>query len=672
MKRAALAIVMLLPVAVGSERLRVEVRTEAPNTPVVVEVPGAAWVKVAGVKRTYFANGRAAWVAPQAGLHRWEVRYGKGRPRFRDYQEPVGIGDAFHYNRPGGFDPLGVGMSSERAAAVDWDGDGRVDILQRNLYSHAFGEPYWGIYFWRNIGTNARPKFDHYVRLRAGGAVLSDVYNTFQAVDWDGDGRPDLLYGIGGGRRRGAVRVYFNRGGEDLEPGPEVKIGPGGDVDGMRLIGGDLFTLRSRVEYFPEQVVENAWFRHRREGHGFGPGEAVRLAGQTAYEAQPNGFYDADGDGRPEPVGMTGDLRGNPPRACAVYWPEEGRGTPRCIPGVEALPGAMPIPTEGGAFGGLLVSYMGGWLRDRFGQLLRARGQACSSGGYSSVEVADWEGDGDLDFVVGNELGYVQLIENVSRGGRTMFASPRVLVRVARWQFFDDADPEKNLGQAKPTCVDWDGDGDLDLLVGNNANRVAHFENTGTRARPRLGPMQVIRHDGGECFGFRKRPAAVDWNGDGLLDLVAGSAGERNRVDPKGEETVCVFLRYRDRDGRLRLHQGTPLRMENGSVLRLPVPYRHGFEVADWERRGQLDLFTNEQGYLYRYRNRGAGLRKEMLKLFGKPIRFSHHETSVKVVDWDADGRRDVIAGGEAGWIYFFRRAALEASELPRVEVRGR
>ena len=48
---------------------------------------------------------------------------------------------AFLYNREGGLDPLTVGMKNDQPMAIDWDEDGRTDILQPNLYSTAFGEP---------------------------------------------------------------------------------------------------------------------------------------------------------------------------------------------------------------------------------------------------------------------------------------------------------------------------------------------------------------------------------------------------------------------------------------------------------------------------------------------------------------------------------------------------
>ncbi|MCC6590490.1 MAG: VCBS repeat-containing protein [Bryobacterales bacterium] len=718
-------------------RIRVGVRTTVPNTPISADLNFAATLTQAGIagepdsnsilvlngsvevpvhvsdRVSDFGSGPVSWLVRNSAERTFHVYFDTRRAAgvtARGYQEPVGIGDSFHYNRPDGFDPLGVGMFIDQPVTVDWDGDGNTDLLQRNLYSYAYGQPYWGIFFWRNMGTNQNPKFDHYVRLKADGTYLGDVYNIFQLIDWDRDGNPDILYGIGGGPKRGTMRVYLNTGRRDwaelpvLTAGPELTRSGGGELNyGMRLLdwtGGakpDLYTLRMRVDYFPEQIVSHTWFRHPGLT---GAGVPLALNGITSYDEWPTDLYDWNGDGALDVIGVTGDLHHNPARTCVTVW--ENTGTrqvpafgkpPFCAPGL--APDAHPLPTavNSPAFRGLFLTHMTGWARyleqdpqskaAKFTDhgILQARGQAVSSGGYASVEVADWEGDGDLDFIIGNELGYVQLVENISQSGRTMFASPKRIVltnndsmRVARWTFLNDGDPEWNLGQSKPTYVDWDLDGDFDLLVGNNTNRIAYFENVGTRSKPSFAPLRKLTYEGGgEHFSFRKHPAVVDWNGDGLPDLVAGCFGVRERIDPQGLETVSLFERYKDGNGRLQLRKPKPLKLADGADFKLPIPYQHGFEVADWDRDGDYDVFTNERGKLYVYLNEGTNarpsLRRKQLSIYGEPIEISHHETSIKVVDWDKDGTPDLIAGAESGWTYFFRRAALDASTKPGIAV---
>ena len=659
--------------------------------------------------------GTVSWLVPEPGRQTFHLYFDVVRSPTRrrsdePVREPIGAGDAFFHNRPNGFDRLGVGMMNDQPLPVDWDGDGTTDLLQRNLYSATYGEPWWGIYFWRNVGTDATPRFARYLRLRADDRWIEDKYASYQLVDWNRDGRLDLLCGVGSGEDRGHLKVYVNTGQRDARGLPILKLGPVVRVDGggrltygMRLLDWngrglmDLFTLLLRVEYFPTQLVELTLYRHPNlagpnDVPRFGAAEVVPLGGKNVQDVWPSAFLDINGDGKPDLIGSTRDSGAKPPRTCLVVWENTGAndrpeftGSPTCV--FDTSPQAYAVPTSAAPWRGLLVNYLGAWLRrvepaaggflDR--GLLEARGLPCAFGGYSSVDVVDWEGDGDLDFVGGNDVGNVQLIENVSTPERTMFRTARPIPLIgggtmlaARWQFIDDLDPERTLGQSKPMVIDWDGDGDLDILVGNNSNRIAYFENRGTRRAPLYAPFRKLVHDGGEHFSFRSRPCAVDWNGDGLPDLVAGSSRGRDRNDGP-DIAICLYLRYRAPGGERRLRAGEPFRLEAGSELRTPIPYHHGFEAADWDGDGDFDLFTNEKSHVVLYRNIGNNarpvLRREPVRAFGVPLTVSHHETSVKVLDWDRDGRLDLVTGGESGWVYYFNRSVLEAPTRPAVEI---
>lgn len=643
--------------------------------------------------------GTVSWLATQPGTYYiyYDIARSRKRPA-RDRREPIGAGDAFFHNRPQGFDRLGVGMKNDQPIPIDWDGDGRTDLLQRNLYSSTYGEPWWGIYFWRNLGTNAAPRFDRYRRLSLGDRWIDDYYASYQIIDWDRDGHPDLLVGTGGGAHRGELKIYRNTGLRDtlgmplLEPGPALQKPGGGDLTyGMRLIDWagrgllDLFTLRTYVEYFPRQQVDYTLYRHAPLE---GPPEAISLAGQTTYSAWPAELFDIDHDGRRDLIGSTRGLNEPEIKTCLVAWKNTGTAAqpafaepPRCV--FDTSPEGFVVPVAAKPWPGLLVSYHGSWLRHldfvngRFfdrGPWL-ARGQPVSFGGYSSVDAVDYDGDGDLDLVGGNEGGYIQFVENISAGGRTMFRTARHILLTdgkplyaARWQFIQDADPERPFGQAKPALIDWDNDGDLDLLAGNNSNRIAYFENVGTRKQPRYAPLRKLLHDGGEHFSFRAQPAPIDWNHDGLPDLVAGASAGRERNDGH-DIAVSLYLRYRSPDGSLKLKAPQPFRLTNGQELRTPIPYHHGFEAIDWDGDGKLDLFSSEKSQVVLYRNTGSGMERQVMRYYGRPLTVSHHETSISAVDWGGDGRLDLVLGGESGWVYYFHRAGLDAQSSPVVQV---
>lgn len=99
---------------------------------------------------------------------------------------------------------------------VDWNGDGVLDILAGN--SEGF------VLFFENIGSNDEPKFLPATRVQAGGREIQVQagysgslqglqearwgYLSPNAIDWNEDGRPDLITGD----ITGDYLIYLNRG----------------------------------------------------------------------------------------------------------------------------------------------------------------------------------------------------------------------------------------------------------------------------------------------------------------------------------------------------------------------------------------------------------------------------------------------------------------------------
>lgn len=157
----------------------------------------------------------------------------------------------------------------------------------------------------------------------------------------------------------------------------------------------------------------------------------------------------------------------------------------------------------------------------------------------SAASLTDWDGDGDLDLLVGNMLGEVYWIEN--EGTRTEFRFGTRLMLKAGGEFF-----VASRGDAHPVAADWNGDGVLDLLVGCGDGTV--FFCKGEKKAPTGAPALVKREllaVGGKPLklGLRAKITICDWNEDGLPDLLVGNCERKG----DGQYSGFVFIIRRRR-----------------------------------------------------------------------------------------------------------------------------
>lgn len=147
-------------------------------------------------------------------------------------------------------------------------------------------------------------------------------------------------------------------------------------------------------------------------------------------------------------------------------------------------------------------------------------------------QFVDFNADGHTDIVTGTYDGS----PHISYGSDKGFTTPKhILDRGGKRMTMDmyfEYDPSRWVGTGGSHCTsavafDWDADGDFDLLLGDyNQGRLMLRINAGSNEEPAFSTTNTPVLIGGEPFaveGGMSAPQLIDWDGDGLTDVVAGS-----------------------------------------------------------------------------------------------------------------------------------------------------
>jgi hypothetical protein len=521
--------------------------------------------------------------------------------------------------------PVFAGFASI-PAFVDIDGDGRTDVLSSNTADGS-------INYYRNVGTASEMQLAFVTSSFQGITVIGDTCfapprhrlqtdahgtGVLKFADIDGNGTLDLFYGD-----LFSKGVFFMQNtGTDLAPHLECttnRYPPDGslvtaglnepnfvDIDG----DGDLDMFAAVLNTSTQR--HGFWF-YRNDGSALSPDFhfvtedfIVTLdAGSYAHPAA----ADLEGDGRTDLY--IGALDG-------VLWRLGNQGSPSSPSFVRTdtlfagitgsatyAPAFVDIDADGdsdlfvGRFDGRVKLYRNDGTSSAPLFVAAAAATDTISVNRDAVPAfADIDGDGDADLFIGKGNGQIAEYRNDGTAAQAAF-----VLAAGAYAGIDAGD------EASPAFADIDGDGDLDLFIGNSDGALFEYENTGSPAAANFVPVT-------DAFASidqvrNAAPALADLDADGDLDLVLGTS--------KGGLHVY-------RNERLTLGAGTDPAGTPGTLHLLaayPNPFnpqvRIAFRIAAYERVtiGILDLL-------------GRGV----ARLLDAPVAPGEH-----AVLWDAQGQ---------------------------------
>jgi hypothetical protein len=232
--------------------------------------------------------------------------------------------------------------------------------------------------------------------------------------------------------------------------------------------------------------------------------------------------------------------------------------------------------------------------------------------------LADLDGDGDADLLIGNYTGITLAHENT---GST--SSPAWTAKAA----WDIADPGGAL--AAPALGDMDDDGDMDVLLGINSGVILGYENTGSTGSPAWTAESAWD---APDLGSLAVPALGDLDGDGDLDMMVGlSDGIAYGMENTGSSS-------------------SPAWTANAAWDSPDVGTRAKPMLADLDEDGDLDMLVGATDGISRaFENTGNATSPAWTAKTGWDSTDVGGYAAPASGDLDGDGDSDMLVGEELG-----------------------
>ncbi|MFO0901469.1 MAG: VCBS repeat-containing protein [Pirellulales bacterium] len=319
-------------------------------------------------------------------------------------------------------------------------------------------------------------------------------------------------------------------------------------------------------------------------------------------------------------------------------------------------------------------------------QKLTADAQPIDVFGCPSPNLADFDGDGDLDLLCGEFLDQFTYFENVGSRTQPAYTAGRRLIAPNGRPLAMD------LQMIVPVAFDWDRDGDVDLIVGDEDGRVALVENAGKLSTERAPQFLEPRYfqqeaDALKC-GALATPVGFDWDADGDFDIISGNTAGyvewfENLSGPNVEHPRWAAPQRLQAGGSVFRVQAGP----NGSIQG-PAEAKWGYttcSIADWDGDSLPDILLNSiWGRVQWLKNVGSRSRPALAAPQDVAVQWpetppkpswtwwspspqqlaTQWRTTPIARDFDGDGLTDLAMLDAEGYLALFKRVNREGVKM--------